>query len=158
MLFMLAEQITFYAVHRLLHTPPFYWIHKQHHEYNVTISLALVYANPLEHIVANLMTAGLGLTLLSKFYPVHIFTVIVWFIFRVIQSSDGHCGYDWPWALSHCLPFSAGGDYHYFHHSNNSGNYGAILHIIDTLTNTNTEFIEKEKLGRKVTDKVKHID
>jgi sterol desaturase/sphingolipid hydroxylase (fatty acid hydroxylase superfamily) len=46
--------------------------------------------------------------------------------------------------LSNCLPFSGGSDEHYFHHSNNSGNYGAILHIFDTLANTNVEYIEKE--------------
>jgi sterol desaturase/sphingolipid hydroxylase (fatty acid hydroxylase superfamily) len=84
MLFMLVEELSFYVIHRLLHTPSLYWIHKQHHEYNVTISLALVYAHPLEHIAANLITSGLGHTLLSKVYPVHIFTVLTWFIFRVI--------------------------------------------------------------------------
>lgn len=46
-LFLMGEEILFYIVHRIAHTPKFYWIHKQHHEYNVTIALALVYASPL---------------------------------------------------------------------------------------------------------------
>ena len=83
--------------------------------------------------------------MLARIYPVHIFSVIIWLTFRVIESSDGHCGYDWPWALSHWLPFSAGGNYHFFHHSRNSGNYGAILHIMDTLSGTNNEYIQKQE-------------
>lgn len=84
MLFLIVEEVTFYFVHKFLHTPKFYWIHKQHHEYNTTICLALVYASPLEHILANLIPSGLGYSMLAKVYPVHIFSVIIWFTFRII--------------------------------------------------------------------------
>lgn len=138
--FLLVSEITFYTVHRLLHHPKFYWIHKLHHEYNVTVCIALEYAHPIEQLLANNIPVGLGWKLLSMVYPVHIFTIIIWVTFRLIESSDGHCGYSWPWAQSQLLPFSGSGSYHFFHHKQNVGNYGAILNILDTLFDTNSDY------------------
>ena len=56
---------------------------------------------------------------------------------------DGHCGYDWPWGIANWVPFSSGSGYHFFHHSNNVGNYGAIVHVFDTIYGTNKAFLEK---------------
>ncbi len=67
-----------------MHDPRLYWMHKQHHEFNITVTLATQYANPLEHIFANLIPVGLGYMQLSKVVPVHIFTVIVWMSFRIM--------------------------------------------------------------------------
>ena len=78
-------------------------------------------------------------------YLVHVFTVIVWLVFRVIDSSDNHCGYDWPWAFGSLFPFSGGHGFHYFHHSRNVGNYGGMLHIFDTLGGTIDEYFKKER-------------
>ena len=135
--FFLVEELLFYIVHRMLHHPKLYWIHKHHHEYNITITLAAQYAHPLEHLLANTLPGGLGWLELSKVYPVHIFTIIIWLSFRVIEGLDGHCGYSWPWGQSQLFPFSAGGTYHYFHHKQNVGNFGAILNIFDTTFVTN---------------------
>ncbi len=95
------------------------------------------------------MPAGLGFKMLAKVYPVHIVTITIWLLLRLIESSDGHCGYDWPWGQSQLLPFSAGGNYHYYHHSQNTGNYGAILSIVDTLYNTNLDYIKKIESEQK---------
>lgn len=139
-LFLLVGEVSFYFIHSILHNPRFYWLHKLHHEYNVTIALAVQYAHPIEHILANNVPAGLGYKLLSKVYPVHIFTIIIWLTFRLFETCDGHSGYDWPWGQSQLLPFSAGGPYHYFHHKQNTGNYGSVLHIVDTIFNTNKDY------------------
>ena len=133
-----------------MHTPNFYWIHKEHHEYNVTTSLAPQYAHPIEHVIANLVPVGLGWSLLSGFCEVHIFTVIIWITFRMLETLDGHCGYEWPWGQSQLIPFSAGSSYHYFHHKQNVGNYGSVLHIFDTLFDTNKDYLKyEEKMNKK---------
>lgn len=87
--------------------------------------------------------------ILAEFYPVHIFTVIIWVSFRLVESMDGHCGYDWPWGISNWVPLCAGGDYHFFHHSNNVGNYGAIVHVFDTLCGTNKDYLQYQERQRK---------
>lgn len=46
-LFLVIEDILFYLSHRLLHQPNWYWIHKYHHEYRQTISLAAHYVHPI---------------------------------------------------------------------------------------------------------------
>lgn len=58
---------------------------------------------------------------------------------------DGHSGYDFPWAITHLIPFSAGGNYHSFHHSKNVGNFGGALHFMDTFCGTNTYFRKLEE-------------
>lgn len=141
--FLMVEEVTFYFAHLLLHNPKYYWIHKKHHEYNITVTLAAEYAHPIEHLLANTICTGLGFKLLSGYANVHIFTVIIWMTFRVLETCDGHSGYDWSWAQSGLFPFSGGGRYHYFHHKQNSGNYAGILSFMDTLFDTNKEFREE---------------
>lgn len=139
-LFMMASELLFYWMHRVVHHPKLYWIHKQHHEYNVTITLAAQYAHPIEHIFANSIPVGIGYKFLSKVYPVHIFTILIWYTMRMFETYDGHSGYNWPWGQSQLLPFSAGGSYHYFHHKQNVENYGAILNLFDTIFDTNKNY------------------
>jgi len=140
MFFLYMEELIFYTAHRLFHYPKLYFLHKTHHEYNVSIALTFVYNHPVDQL-SNVIATGLAYKLLSEVYPVHIFTVIIWLNFRLIETMDGHCGYDWPWAIANWVPFSAGGRYHFFHHSNNVGNYGGIVHIFDTLLGTNQAYL-----------------
>ena len=137
--FLIVEEILFYTFHRLLHHQKLYRFHKTHHEYKNTVCLSFVYSSPLEHIL-NLMASGLAYKNISRFYPVHIYTVIIWIMYRVLEGMDGHSGYDFPWHVTHLIPFSAGGRYHSFHHSRNVGNFGGVLHIFDTLFGTNVEW------------------
>ena len=67
----------------VIHHPKLYWIHKKHHEYHVTITLAAQYAHPIEQLLANTVPVGLAYKLLARVYPVHIFTVIIWLTFRI---------------------------------------------------------------------------
>jgi len=54
--FMICEDFTFYWCHRLLHHPKLYpYIHKKHHEYGITISIAAEYAHPIEFIFGNIV-------------------------------------------------------------------------------------------------------
>ena len=138
--FLYMEELIFYTFHRVMHHPKLYFLHKQHHEYNVTTSLAIIHSGKVEQFT-NVVTTGIAYSILSKYYPVHIFTVIIWLVFRFVESLDGHCGYDWPWAVSNWVPFTPGGKYHFFHHSNNVGNYGGIVHVFDTICGTNKAYL-----------------
>jgi sterol desaturase/sphingolipid hydroxylase (fatty acid hydroxylase superfamily) len=98
------------------------YVHKKHHEYFTSISLASEYCNPLEFFFSNLFPTALGPMLLG--IRVYFFTLIVWYIVRACESIDGHCGYDFSWSPYHLLPLSAGGSYHDFHHSTTLGTTG----------------------------------
>ena len=133
-----------YISHRSIHLPCLYWIHKKHHEYNkIFIPMVGAYSSPVEFIVNNAIPNVIGIKILASFTDVHIITITIWIIFRVIESCEGHCGYEWPWAQLNILPFSAGTNYHYFHHTNYVCNYGAILTLYDSLFDTNEEYSEK---------------
>lgn len=50
---MLVEDFAFYWSHRMLHTPYLYKkVHKVHHEFNNTVSIAATYAHPVEYFLA----------------------------------------------------------------------------------------------------------
>ena len=141
-LFMVVEDFTFFLMHSLLHQKPLYWIHKQHHEYKVTVSLAAEYSHPIEFLLANIVPTGIGFRVLSLFYPVHMSTVFMWVFIRVWETTDGHCGYEWSWSVFRLLPMSGSAEYHNFHHSHNVGNYSSFFTWWDTIFGTNKHYFE----------------
>jgi len=69
--FMLSEDFFFYWGHRLLHHPKLYpYIHKIHHEYNITVSLCAEYAHPFEFLVANIVIRLKFIEIVNLFYIV----------------------------------------------------------------------------------------
>ena len=137
---MFFEDIGFYWVHKILHNPSLYWIHKFHHEHYNTVSIAPTSAHPLEYILSNVIPTGMGLSLLANFTPVHFVTIFIWFTYRVFETCDGHCGYEWSWGSNSFLPFKLDSDYHNFHHAYNCGNYGSMFVFWDNLMGTNQEY------------------
>lgn len=63
--FMLVEDFFFFLAHSTLHKPRFYWIHKRHHEFNVTVSIAAEYCHPIEYFLANMLPTAMGFKILS---------------------------------------------------------------------------------------------
>ena len=127
----------FYWSHSTLHLPAFYWIHKKHHEYTRTVSIAAVYAHPIEYMFGNLLPSGMGVVLLLPFTTVHFVTFMCWLVYRVFEAVDGHCGYDWTWGQLSFFPWRLRPEYHDFHHSHNCGNYGSMFWFWDALMGTN---------------------
>ena len=84
--FMLVEDLLFYWSHSMLHNPKLYWIHKKHHEYNITVTIAATYAHPLEYLLGNAVPTGLGYHILAKFTPVHYVSIIAWLVFRLFET------------------------------------------------------------------------
>jgi len=141
----------FYWSHRTLHHPKIYPIvHKQHHEYSHTISLAAEYAHPIEFILGNVMPVTIGTKLLGS--QIHIMTYCMFGIIALGASMDGHCGYDFSWSPYGLPPFSGSSHYHNFHHSKNVGNYISFFTFWDTVCGTNKAYyrhVEKEELVAK---------
>lgn len=137
--FMIVEDTAFYWSHRLFHTPWLYKrFHKKHHEYKTTIGIAAEYSDGLEYLLTNIIPSGLGPTLLAS--HCHIVTWYLWLIVRILETTDGHCGYEFSWSPFRLLPFSGSANYHNFHHSHNVGNYSSFFTYWDSLCQTNKHY------------------
>jgi len=133
--FMLIEDFFFYWGHRFLHWDKIYpYIHKIHHRYVNSVSIASEYAHPIEFLFTNVLTSNLGPILLGG--KVHMFTYIMWIFLRVGESTDGHCGYEFSWSPYRLLPMSAGSEYHHYHHLVFKGNYASFFTYMDRMFGT----------------------
>lgn len=103
---MITEDIWSYVFHRTLHQPGFYSkIHKQHHEYQASISYSAEYAHPIEYIFINIFALGTGPILLGQ--NMHYSTFLTWIAYRIGDTVDQHAGYDFPWSPFSIFPFSS---------------------------------------------------
>ena len=108
-------------------------IHKVHHQHRITISLASVYAHPIEYIFGNLVSVAAGPAILGN--HMHIATVFTWYALTIMSTADGHSGYEFSWSWFNWQP--ADSEYHNFHHLHNIGNYSSVFTIWDTVLGTN---------------------
>lgn len=134
------EDFYFYWVHRLLHYGPFYrHIHKLHHDYSAPFGMAAEYAHPIETLFL-----GFGSMLGPILCATHLLEVWVWLCFRLIQTVEVHCGYDFPWSANHWIPFWGGAKYHDFHHERFTGNYASTFVVWDAVFATDTAYRTRE--------------
>ena len=137
-----VEDLCFYCTHRLLHVPWLYKrIHKQHHEYNVTISIAAEYAHPIEYLLGNSLPVAAGPMLLGQ-RRMHIITWFTWVFYRTLTTCEGHSGYEIPWSPLRYIPFSSTPTYHDYHHNKNVGNFSSFSLLWDTVFGTNAKFFK----------------
>lgn len=131
----------FYISHATLHLPGLYeHIHKQHHMFKITCSVAAEYAAPLELIFGNIFVVLAGPAIFK-------FHAVVWCVFLALaihSTTMSHSGY---WYLSRNLWF------HDHHHRVNIGNYSS-LGWIDAVLGTDKAWRrmkekEKEKQERR---------
>ena len=115
----------FYWTHRAAHHPSIYrFIHKQHHEFYVPVSICAGYAHPLEDLVVNLGSTLIGPIL----FPSHVYTWAIYYALRMHETVDAHSGYDFPWSPWHYTGWLHGGaSRHDWHHSKQRGNYGGFF-------------------------------
>ena len=133
---MLCDDTFFYFSHRLLHTKFLYkHIHSWHHDHYNSISLAAEYAHPIEFIFGNLLPTALGAAILGP--RTHVLTYGCYIVYRVMETLEAHGGYEFPWAMTHFLPFSCSIDHHDHHHRVNKGNFGSFLILWDAVFGTN---------------------
>jgi sterol desaturase/sphingolipid hydroxylase (fatty acid hydroxylase superfamily) len=130
-----------------MHTKLLYpYVHKVHHEYTATIGIASEYSHPIDFALGSAIPVVIPCILLGK--NMHFFTFIIWSMYRLAETTDGHSGYEFSWSPYRLIPFSASATYHEFHHSYNMGNYSSFFVTWDTFFGTNKMFYriyEKKK-------------
>lgn len=132
--FMIVCDTLLYWVHRTVHLPFLYaTIHKQHHEYKVTIPVASEYFSLVEEIATGFIPTIAGPALVTYITGMHTGVLLMWIFFRVCESSDAHCGYDLPMCI---FQLGRPADRHDFHHSKNMGNFGAFFMFWDYVCGT----------------------
>ncbi len=101
--FVLIEDALFYWGHRTLHESAVLYksVHKLHHAFNYSVSIAATATHPLEFILSNVVPFVAGPTLLGA----HCATIYMWIIFRMGETIFHHSGYDFPFTLWSLLPF-----------------------------------------------------
>lgn len=123
---LLAQEISFYYVHRALHHPRIYtYIHKMHHKYITPVAFAAEYAHPIEHILANVLPVTLPLHLKGA----HGLTIMAFVTFELWEAAADHSGYDFL-----KLPPA---ELHDLHHEKFRVNYGTIG-LMDWIHGTDT--------------------
>jgi len=136
---MFCEDLCFYHCHRLLHWPLLYkYIHKVHHEFYDTICISSEYAHPVEFVIGNLIPIGMGGMLLCG--HAHLFTFLMFTTLRLIETTEAHGGYDFPWSMTKIFPFSVNSRYHNYHHLKNIGNYSSFFIFWDSIYGTNSHY------------------
>eukprot|EP01121_Diplochlamys_sp_Union-15-3_P020560 TRINITY_DN803_c0_g1_i1.p1 TRINITY_DN803_c0_g1~~TRINITY_DN803_c0_g1_i1.p1 ORF type:complete len:282 (+),score=24.82 TRINITY_DN803_c0_g1_i1:47-847(+) len=146
----IVEDFYFYWIHRFLHANFWYkFIHKIHHDHAAPFGIAAEYAHPLETVFL-----GFGTVLGPFVFCRHMFVLWVWLFFRVFQTIEAHCGYDFPWSPRHWIPFWGGAEFHDFHHETFSGNFSSTFTIWDRVFGTDVKYRErKEKKTMRETEK-----
>jgi sterol desaturase/sphingolipid hydroxylase (fatty acid hydroxylase superfamily) len=137
----LTNEVLFYAAHRLFHEVPYFYqnIHKQHHQYVGTISIAAEYAAlPEEILAASIPTMGY---MLYARAPYPLFGV--WLFYRLFETYESHSGYcfrgAWPSRWLGLLNAERA-EFHDWHHTANTGNFGTHV-FMDYLFGTMTPYL-----------------
>ncbi len=133
--FILCDDFVFYWVHRLAHVDWIYpWSHKWHHTFRTTITIAAEHSHPLDYFFSSVLATSSGSLILGQ--KTHLVTYMMWIVFRMCETVDGHCGYEFSFSPYRILPMGGSSEYHYFHHRLFKGNYSSLLICWDWICGT----------------------
>lgn len=126
-------EIWFYATHRLMHTPRFYWIHRQHHTAKVVDPLSSLSFSLLERMI--LITGALGFAVvLAQLMTVSAPGLIAYGIVNYLLNVLGHSNVEvfpaW-FTRTHLGKWIVTPTYHALHHARYRGHYGLFTAILD---------------------------
>lgn len=132
-IYQVVEETMFYYSHRLLHTPRFYYLHKQHHEWTSPISITATYCSVVEHLMSNLLPVMAGPFICGS----HMLLMYAWIMLAISVTLHSHAGFHFPF-------LSLSPEYHDYHHLKYDCNYG-VLGVLDWFHGTNGDFfIDKQ--------------
>ena len=120
-------------------------VHKQHHEFAYSISLASQSCHPLEFAISDNFSPFSGVMLIGS--KCHSVTLVTYHIYRILDGFEIHSGYEFPWSIFNLIPFGTDASYHDYHHSHNVGNFASSLTIWDTVFNSNKAYYESDPHG-----------
>ena len=126
-------EIGFYFVHRLLHTPSFFWIHAQHHTALVAHPLSIMSYTVLEKII---LTCGVLIVpfSLSPFMPITLEGVLIYGVLSLSMNFIGHGNIElfpsW-FAESQWGKYVNTPTFHSMHHSRIQGHFGLWTTFLD---------------------------
>lgn len=152
---LIIEDFFFYMIHRILHINAIYpYIHKVHHRYQNTISVASEYAHPIEYVLGNLLPLSAPGLILRK--TAHFSTFYSFVIIRLWKTAENHSGYEFPFSPFVAVPFAGSSSFHNYHHLFFKGNYGSFFRVWDILLGTvNKNYykylsLQDEKFEKKI--------
>merc|ERR1712019_131388 len=134
-----GNEFGFYWAHRISHHSLLYgFVHKQHHIFKGTVSIAAEFAGPLEQVTANMLPTIGGCLFLGS----HNLILLVWIATRLYETYEGHSGFCFYNTWLHKLGFTCADTcaYHDFHHTGNRGNFGGPM--MDWLFGTMDAWVE----------------
>jgi len=129
-------EIWFYALHRVLHTRAFYFIHRVHHESKVTTPMTGMTFSVVERA---LIVGGFGMGLLAMSFvvPVSPSGVAMYFMFNYTLGLFGHSNIEiYSPAVRQLLFFWTTPTHHSMHHARVRGHYGLMTTVMDSLFRT----------------------
>nr|ADN03942.1 C-4 sterol methyl oxidase [Artemisia annua] len=145
LVYFLIEDYTNYWIHRFFHCKWMYHnIHVVHHEYTAPTGFATQHAHWIEILVF-----GIPSFLGPSIAPGHMVTFLLWLALRQFEAVENHSGYDFPWTFKKYIPFSAGAEYHDYHHyvgEKSQSNFAPIFTYCDYLYGTDKGYRYRKKL------------
>ena len=88
------------------------------------------------------MPSAMGFIVLGG--KAHVFTFFFWIWWKVMISTEGHSGYEFPWSPMRVLPLVSGPSFHDHHHSHNVGNFSGSCYFWDLIFGTSAHYWQEE--------------
>lgn len=108
--FVICYDISFFFLHKLIHMPSLYWIHKMHHKTYGTIAASCFYMTIYDMILEIFVPFFIGPWILRD----HSYlSFIIWAVLSIFNTFKEHSGY--------------GRDHHYIHHITSTKHFGLIF-------------------------------
>jgi sterol desaturase/sphingolipid hydroxylase (fatty acid hydroxylase superfamily) len=130
--FIIVDDLFFYALHRLLHTRLLYrTIHRVHHRIHAPIAFTGAIMHPLEWLLVS-SSVMLGPLLLGA----NIYVLWIWVFIRQWGNAEFHSGFVGPWQILSRLSLGGGTRHHDVHHARVHGNFAIMFPLWDRVFGT----------------------
>jgi lathosterol oxidase len=126
-------EIWFYVSHRILHTKPFYFIHRQHHVATVVSPFSALSFSLIERVI--LLIGGFGgILTIAHFYPLAPFGILLYLLVNYILNLFAHLNVEVVPPVLLRLRIGRvlnAPTYHALHHGRYRGHYGLYTPFLD---------------------------